>query len=134
MVRPVRLLGKVQREFAKTLIDGADAGWIMTLKEPNRTNDQNARFWAMLTDLSEQMPMGIVETADGWKHLVMHAAGFECQFMQGLDKRPFPVGFRSSRMTVREMRLLMDWMETFAAEQGVVWTEPNPYEEAHSAR
>jgi hypothetical protein len=134
MVRPVRLLGKVQREFAKTLIDGADAGWIMTLKEPNRTNDQNARFWAMLTDLSEQKPEGVEETPAGWKFLVMNAAGHECQFMMGLNKRPFATGFRSSHLTVSEMRDLMDWMDAYGAEHGVVWTEPNPYEEAHSAR
>jgi hypothetical protein len=128
MVRPVRLTGPTQRAYAKTLIDGADAGWIMTIKEPTRTNDQNARFWAMLTDLSEQKPEGVEETAAGWKFLVMNAAGHECQFMMGLNRRPFATGFRSSQLSVSEMRDLMTWMEVYGAEHGVVWSEPNPYE------
>ena len=130
MVAPVRLTGPRQRAYAKTLIDGADDGWIVTIKEPTRTLEQSAKMWAMLGDLSEQKPMGIVETADGWKLLVMNAAGFECQFMQGLDGRPFPTGFRSSRLTVRQMSDLIEWMTAFGAGQGVVWSEPDRHMEA----
>lgn len=122
--RPIRLVGPIQRQFAKSEIDRAPHGWIVTLKEPTRTVDQNARMWAMLTDLSKQQPDGIVETPDGWKMLVMHAAGHECQFMQGLDGRPFPVGFRSSRLSVRQASDLMDWISAYGDERGVVWSEP----------
>lgn len=122
--RPIRLVGPVQRAFAKSEIDRAPAGWIVTLKEPTRTLDQNARMWAMLTDLSKQKAGGVVETPDGWKMLVMHAAGHECQFMNGLDGRPFPVGFRSSRLTVRQMRDLTEWMRAYGDQAGIAWSEP----------
>ena len=129
-MRPVKLTSPKARNYAVAQIMAAPDGWIASVKEPTRTLDQNARLWAMLTDLSAQKPMGIVETPEGWKMLVMHAAGFECQHMQGLDGRPFPVGFRSSRLTVRQMRDLIDWMLSFGAEQGVIWSEPHPDERA----
>lgn len=123
-MKRIRLIGDTQRAYACAQIMEAPAGWIVHLREPTRTLEQNARFWAMLGDLSEQKPGGIVETADGWKLLVMSAAGHECQFMQGLDGRPFPVGFRSSNLTVRQMRDLMDWMAAYGAEHSVVWSDP----------
>lgn len=126
--RPIRLTGAPQRAFAKSEIDRAPEGWIVTLREPTRTLDQNARMWAMLTDLSKQKVGGIVATPDDWKALAMHAAGFECQFMMGLDGRPFPVGFRSSRMTVRQMSDLISWIRAYGDEQGITWSEPNPYD------
>jgi hypothetical protein len=129
-MRPIRLTGQRQREHACAEIMRAPDGWVVRVSEPTRTLDQSARMWAMLGDLSKQRPMGIVETADGWKLLAMNAAGHECQFMQGLDGRPFPVGFRSSRLTVRQMTDLIDWLFAFGAEQGVVWSEPHPDERA----
>jgi hypothetical protein len=122
--RPVRLVGQRQRAYACHKIGLAPDGWIVTIKEPTRTLEQNARFWAMLTDLSKQKAGGIVATPDDWRALVMHACGFECQFLQGLDGRPFPVGFRSSQLTVRQMRDLMEWMAAYGDEQGVIWSEP----------
>jgi hypothetical protein len=96
----------------------------MTLREPTRSLDQNNRFWAMLTDLSVQRAAGRIATPDEWKLLVMHAAGYECQHMIGLNERPFPIGFRSSRLGVKQMNLLMGWMSAYGDEQGITWTEP----------
>lgn len=128
MARQVKLVGEAQRDYAKSLVSSCPDGWIVSFREPTRTLDQNAALWAMLTDLSKQKPMGIVETADGWKMLVMHAAGHECQFMQGLDGRPFPVGFRSSRMSVKQMSDLISWVRAFGDENGIKWSDPGPYE------
>ena len=129
-MRPIRLIGPAQRDYAKRQIDAAPDGYIVTLREPTRTLEQNAKLWAMLGDLSKQKAGGIVATPDDWKALAMHACGFECQFMQGLDGRPFPVGFRSSRLTVAQMRDLIDWLLAYGAEQGIVWSEPCPYGDA----
>jgi hypothetical protein len=123
---PIRLVGPSQRAYAKSKIDEAPDGWIVTLREPTRTLDQNAKLWAMLGDLSKQMPAGILATAEDWKCLAMHACGWECQFMNGLDGRPFPIGFRSSRLTVKQMRDLIEWLYAYGAEHEVRWSEPMP--------
>lgn len=113
-----------QREHAMRIIAQAPKGYVVTVKEPKRTTEQNDKFWAMLTDLSLAKPEGRKGTPDDWKHWVMHACGFECQFEIGLDGRPFPVGFRSSKLTVKQMADLIEWMYAYGAEHGVQWREP----------
>jgi hypothetical protein len=120
----IRLLGPRQREHAKAEIDRAPDGWVVRITEPTRSRAQNDRMWAMLTDLSEQKAGGIVATPDLWKAIVMGECGFECQFMQGPSGRVFPVGYRTSKMKVAEMSMLIEWMLAFGAETSVVWSEP----------
>ena len=43
------------RARAKALIDRAPDGFVATLAEPKRTNAQNDRFYAMLTDISDEI-------------------------------------------------------------------------------
>ena len=118
------LHGASQKENAHRLIEQAPTGYVLTISEPTRTLEQNDKFWAMLTDLSIAKPEGRKGTPDDWKHWVMHTCGFECQFMEGLDGRPFPIGFRSSKLKVKQMIDLMDWMYAYGAEHGVIWSEP----------
>lgn len=120
----VRLVGDTQRAFAKRLVDEMPIGWIVKFVEPTRTNDQNARMHAMLADVSRAEPMGRKHTPDDWKAIFMNACGWECQFTVGLDGRPFPQGFRSSRLTVKQMSNLIEYIFAFGAEHGVAWSEP----------
>lgn len=108
------------RQRACELIMGAEQGWVATLAEPKRSNDQNAMLWACLTDLSLAEPDGLKFTPEEWKCLVMHACGWDCQFLPGLgDGRPFPVGFRSSQMSRKEMANLITWVLAYMAEKGI---------------
>ena len=102
----------------------------MTIREPTRSLDQNARLWAMLTDISNAMPDDRRHTPEDWKAIFMNAAGWEVQFVDGLDGRPFPSGFKSSRMTVRQMADLITFISAYGDERGVKWSEPNPEERA----
>lgn len=111
------------RERAKALIDRAPPGYIMAISEPKRTMDQNDKMWAMLTDISVQKPMGRRHTPDDWKAIFMNACGWECQFLEGLDGRPFPKGFRSSHLTKSQMSTLIEYMLAFGAEHGVQWSD-----------
>ena len=120
----VILRGPDQRSLAKRLIDSAPVDAVVNVREAGRTLDQNAKMHAMLSDISRAMPEGRKHTTDTWKALVMHACGHECQFEIGLNGQPFPVGFRSSRMTKAQMSDLIDWMYAYGAEHGVEWSEP----------
>jgi hypothetical protein len=115
----VKLFGAASRAEAKRIIDKAPMGFVVTVKEPVRTQEQNDYMWEILGKISRAKPLGIVETPDGWKALAMHACGHEVQFMRGLDGRPFPVGFRSSKLNKAQMSELIDWLLAFCAEQGV---------------
>lgn len=115
----IRLTSAEARERACRAIRQAPQGFVVEIREPRRTQEQNAIFWSLLTALSHAKPRGIVATPDDWKAMVMHACGFEQQFLQGLDGRPFPVGFRSSKLSKAQMSELIEWIYAFAAENGV---------------
>ena len=124
---PIKLIGLTQRSDAARFIKQAPDGYIVTIREPTRSLDQNARLWAMLTDISKAMPQhGRRHTPDDWKCLFMHACGWEVQFLDGLDGRPFPSGFKSSRMTVKQMADLITFIMAYGDEHGVAWSEPEP--------
>lgn len=99
------------------------SGWKMKIIQRNRTKEQSDKMWAMLTDISRQKPEGRKCTPDDWKCLVMHACGHDCQFMEGLDGKPFPVGFKSSQLRVGQMSTLIEWIYAYGAEHGIVWSE-----------
>lgn len=111
------------RQRACRLVLGAPDGYVATVAEPKRTLSQNDLFWQMLTDISIAKPMGERYTPDEWKPRIMQACGFECQFLPGiLDGHPFPVGFKSSQLTKKQMGALIDWMQAWGDEQGIAWT------------
>lgn len=120
----VILRGDVQRALAKRLIDAAPRDAVVNVHEAKRTLDQNARLWALLSDVSRAKPEGRTHTADVWKALFMHACGHAVQFELGLNGQPFPTGFRSSHLTKAEMSDLMECISEYGARHGVVWSEP----------
>jgi hypothetical protein len=101
----------------------APKGWVAELREPKRSLDQNDKMWAMLTDISRAEPMGRKHTPDDWKAILMNACGWECQFIEGLDGRPFPQGFKSSQLSKSQMSSLIEFMFAFGAEHGVRWSD-----------
>jgi len=120
----VTLTSPYSRERAAALIQRAPVGFIMELREARRTGEQNDKMWSMLTDISHAKPMDRRHTPEDWKAIIMNACGWECQFLEGLDGRPFPQGFRSSQLTKSQMSTLIDYMQAFGDEHGVVWSEP----------
>ena len=123
---PLKLTDHRVRERAKGIIDAAPDGYVVRVSEPTRSLDQNAKMWAMLADVSKAIPDGRRHTPEDWKAIFMNAAGWEVQFVDGLDGRPFPSGFKSSRMTVSNMADLITFIQAYGDEQGVAWSEPEP--------
>lgn len=123
MSQTVILRGDSQRMLAKALIDKAPVDAVVTVKEATRNLDQNARLWAMLSDISRAKPEGRTMTAELWKCVFMAACGHEVQFLNGLDGLPFPAGFRSSRLTVRQMADLITFVAAYGDQHGVKWSE-----------
>jgi len=67
-------------------------------------------------------PGGRFHTPDTWKALFMHACSHAVQFENGLNGQPFPIGFRSSRLSKSEMADLITFMLAWGDEQGVQWS------------
>lgn len=125
MAQTVILASRFQREMAKRLIDAAPANYVVTVKEATRSGEQNAKLWAMLSDISRAKPDGRHWTPETWKAAFMHSLGHQVQFCEGLDNSgPFPLGFRSSRLTVKQMADLITVIQEYGDRHGVVWTGP----------
>lgn len=113
------------RDFAHRLIDAAPVGAIVNVREATRNGEQNARMWAMLSDVSRAKPEGRSWTTDTWKAAFMHSLGHQVQFCEGLDgSGPFPMGFRTSRLSVSRMADLITCIAEYGDRHGVVWSEP----------
>lgn len=123
MSQTIILRGDSQRMLAKALIDKAPVDAVVTVKEATRNLDQNAKCWAMLSDISRAKPEGRTMTAELWKAVFMQACGHEVQFLNGLDGLPFPAGFRSSRLSVRQMADLISFVSAYGDQHGVRWSE-----------
>lgn len=126
MAQTLILDGPRQRAIAKQLVDRAPTNAVLTIREATRSNEQNARMWAMLSDVSRAKPEGRHWTPETWKAAFMHSLGHQVQFCEGLDgSGPFPLGFRSSRLTVRQMADLITVIQEYGDRYGVRWTDPN---------
>ena len=121
------LIDHARRRYAKSLIDLAPPGSVVTVTDgPNRTLEQNAKFWAMIEDLRKHyaaMSPPRAYTKEQMRTAVMHAAGWQVEFVTGLDGQPFPAGYHSSTLTISQMSDLIEWMYAHGAENGVVWKE-----------
>lgn len=131
MAQTVILHGASQRSFAKSLIDRAPVDAIVTIREAKRSTDQNAKMWAMLSDISRAKPEGRHWVPETWKAAFMHCLGHQIQFCEGLDgSGPFPLGFRSSRLSVPQMANLITCIQEYGDRHGVTWTDPAAREQA----
>ena len=116
------LSGQYQRELAKKLIDRAPPYAVLNVREAKRTTDQNSKLWAMLSDVSRSKPEGRMHTPEIWKALFMSACGHAVQFENGLNGQPFPVGFRSSRLSKSQMSDLLECVAEYGTRHGVQWS------------
>ena len=92
---------------------------VLSIKPETRSLQQNARLWAMLTDISEQVDWyGRKLSPENWKH-VFTAALKKQDVVPGLDGGFVVLGQSTSKMTVAEMADLQTLMEVFGAEKGV---------------
>jgi hypothetical protein len=118
----VILTNRFSRERFKRIVDQAPEGYVAEVREPKRTLDQNSRLWAMLTDVALSKPMGRMHTPEEWKCIFMAAAGWEVAFLPGLDGRFLPYGYRSSKLTKKQMTDLQDFIQAWGDENGVRWS------------
>ena len=116
------LAGPSQRSFAKSMIENAPADAVVNIREAKRTLDQNAKMWAMLSDISRSAPEGRQWTTDVWKAAFMHALGHEIIWQPGLNGVPFPAGFRTSRLNKEQMGDLITMILEYGDRHGVKWS------------
>lgn len=118
------LSSQAVRDKATWKIKAAPDGWVVEIKPPTRSLEQNARMWSMLGEIAQQVEWyGQKLSAEDFKDMFT-ASLRKARVVPGLDPGSFVVmGLRTSQMTKREMGDLMTLMEAFAAERGVVFSD-----------
>ena len=93
--------------------------FVLSIKPETRSSAQNARLWALLTEISQQVNWyGRKLTAEEWKH-VFSASLKKQDVVPGLDGGFVVLGLSTSKMTKGEMADLQTLIEAFGAQQGV---------------
>ena len=119
--------GDVRRNAAQAVINASEQ-MICEIKPRTRSLDANAKMWAMLADISKQIewPLnGVTQklSPEDWKDILSASLQQENRIAQGVRGGFVMLGQRTSRMSVRQMSELVEFMYSFGAEHNVIWSE-----------
>ena len=106
-------------------VKAAPEGSIISIQtEPTRTDEQNAKMWPMLGDLSKQCLInGVEKPPEIWKLAIMRALKHEVKYEMDLNGEPFPVGYSTRALSVSQFSELIEFMYSYGATNGVKWSE-----------
>lgn len=117
----VTLRTQADRDKVCRWVQKVDAGTRVELKEAKRTSDQNARFWAMLTDVATQLAWhGQRLSTEDWKLIFLDALKRELRMVPNITGNGFVnLGRSSSDLTKAEFSDLIEIITAFGAGHGV---------------
>lgn len=114
------------RKTATDWVLKAPTGTIVDFRRNTRSNDQNARMWAMLTDVARQLKWHGERLEPGdWKLLFLDALGRENRVVPGINGGIVSLGTSSSRLSKDEMSDLMEVIAAFGSNHGVQFNDAN---------
>lgn len=117
----IPLRSTADKERAARYIHAAPIGTRVELKAAKRSNEQNAKMWAMLTDVSEQLMWhGKRLRPDDWKLMFLDGLKRELRCVPNIDGTGFVnLGRSSSDLSKEEMGDLLELIAAFGAQHGV---------------
>ena len=101
----------------------------VTVDEPLRSDDANAKMWAMLHDVSAQVEWpvdGVLQKlpAEDWKVILTAGLKRSQRIAQGIEGGIVVLGSRTSRMTQKRMSELIELIQFFGDSKQVQWSDP----------
>lgn len=121
----VILASRAEREKAARWCMTAPLNTRVEFKEAKRSIPQNARMWAMLTDVAQQVQWhGQRLSADDWKLIFLSGLNQEMRLVPNITGNGFVnLGRSSSDLSKSEMGDLMELIAAFGAQHGVIFHE-----------
>ena len=113
------------RRRAMQAVADAPAGHVITVKEPTRSSEQNAKFHALCSDLAKSSVKwaGKRRPLDDWKALLVsgHAVATKQggEVIPGLEGEFVAIRESTSRMTKARGSSLIEYAIAFCAEHGI---------------
>ena len=114
-----------EKARAKAWIDKATQGWSIEFRAPIRSTDQNRRLWAFLDDIAAQQKWeGKKRSSEAWKDLFSACLKTQ-EIVRGLEGGIVALGARTSEMSPQEMSDLLQLIEAWGVQNGIVFTDTN---------
>lgn len=113
------------RELALAAVKTAPDGMMVTVREPTRNADQNAKLHAMLTDIVKAKTVwdGELHDIEFWKGLVISgwaiATKAEGKVVRGIEGEIVLIRRASSSMTKKELSSLIEYLTAFMVKRGI---------------
>jgi hypothetical protein len=108
------------RSQARLWVTKAPVGTEIEFRRDMRSDEQNKRLWASLTDVAEQVDWyGQHLSPEDWKN-IFTASLRKSAVVPGIDPGTVvPLGLSTSKLTKDEFSNLIELINAFAAERGV---------------
>ena len=122
------ILTSQNRDIAKQLVETAEDGMILELRKPKRSLEQNRYYWAVLTDISEQVVPGRSYEPSVW-HEYLRALFLPERMIELPDGSVKMVEASTSELRVNEFTEYLEKVIKWSAEHEVklseeaVWTK-----------
>ncbi len=124
MTKPIFLIGASQKQYACQLINEAPADFVAIIRQKTRSDVQNAKLHAMLTDLQRAETPISHHSIEDLKLIFLQALRAESRVLPTLDgKGMFPIGQRTSTLTKAQFAGLIELIYAYAAPFNVKWSE-----------
>lgn len=121
----IKLVGDRQREYAKRQIDAAPAGYVVKIAAETRRDAQNRKLHPMIQDCIDQTERFAGYSMEDAKLTFMAALRSEMKFLPVLEGQgSFPVGSKTSTLTVEQFSGLVDVIYDWGGRNGVRWSKP----------
>jgi len=121
----LRIDGPVTRARAARLLARVPNGTRVEFKGSRRSLPQNAKMWAMCTDVARQKTWhGMQLVADDWKLIFLDGLKREVRIVPNLDGTGFVnLGRSSSDLSKEEMGELIELISAWGAQNGVTFAD-----------
>lgn len=121
MKATIRLSTHYQRQRAVNVVRNAPEGHVCVIREETRNDRQNRALWGYIKQLRDAMPDTFGQfSPEDCKLRFMNALGKEMRFLPELDGAGlFPVGHRSSELSVEQFSALLELISEYAARHGI---------------
>lgn len=134
--KTVYLRGDLQRKTAHQYIDEAPVDYVVRIEEPKKRRIQEEKYHAMIDDIAKQVQhIGRFWDSDDMKRLLidefaeeMRIAGtplhHDGRVTPSLDgRRIVQLGIQSRDFHVKEAAQFIEYLYSFGAQRGVVWSD-----------
>lgn len=115
-------LSRFNRDKAHVGVTRAPDGWVLELREPKRSDDQNDAIHGLIDQIIKQRPIhnGIRMDKALWKASFMQALGEEIRFIPTLDgDGVFPIGLSTRELGKNRFSELIEFVLAWCAREGL---------------